>query len=75
MQQQFLSKLKIGWNVRNSLEACSGPDSADETSWENPLISNVFIATVKKAGFTTIRIPCAWSGYIEDQETYEIKDS
>jgi endoglucanase len=30
---------------------------------------------VKAAGFTTLRIPCAWSGYIENNETFAIQSS
>ncbi|MCD8032536.1 MAG: cellulase family glycosylhydrolase [Bacteroides sp.] len=68
-------KMGIGWNLGNSLEACSGVDSASETAWGNPAVSKGMIDAVKAAGFNTVRIPCAWSGYIEDQSTYRIKDS
>lgn len=68
------AKLGIGWNLGNSLEATSAT-SADETSWGNPKTSQTLINSVKAAGFKTVRIPCAWNAYIEDQGTYKIKDS
>ena len=68
------SKLGIGWNLGNSLEATS-TTSAGETSWGNPKTSQTLINAVKAAGFKTVRIPCAWNAYIEEQGTYKIKDS
>lgn len=69
------SKMGIGWNLGNALESCSSSTSASETSWGNPKTTQALIDAVKAAGFNTVRIPCAWSGYIEDQSTYRIKDS
>ncbi len=70
----LVSKMNIGWNLGNSLEACSAT-SASETMWGNPKTDKKLIDAIKAAGFNAIRIPCAWNGYIEDQETYKIKDS
>lgn len=64
-------KMILGWNLGNSLEACS-ETGAGETMWGNPKITQKLIDEVKAAGFNTIRIPCAWSGYIVNEETYEI---
>jgi endoglucanase len=64
------AKMGKGWNLGNSLEACSSATQADETSWGNPKTTEALIKAVKAAGFKTIRVPCAWSGYIEDQKTY-----
>lgn len=68
------AKMGIGWNLGNTLEATDGT-TAGETSWGNPKASQTLINAVKAAGFKTIRIPCAWNAYIEDQNTYKIKDS
>lgn len=73
-------KMGIGWNMGNTLEATSAIDesgisTASETAWGNPKASQALIDVVKAAGFNTIRIPCAWNGYIEDHSTYKIKDS
>lgn len=69
------AKMGIGWNLGNALEACSSSTVASETMWGNPKTTKTLIDAVKSAGFNTIRIPCAWSGYMEDQTTYKIKDS
>ncbi len=68
-------KMKVGWNLGNALEAAASSTSANETLWGNPKTSKALIDAVKAAGFNAIRIPCAWSGYIEDQATYKLKDS
>ena len=64
------SKMYLGWNLGNTLEATGG-----ETAWGNPQASNDLIVAVKNAGFNAIRIPCAWDQYLEDQTTYKIKDN
>lgn len=69
------AKLRVGWNLGNSLEAAASSTSASETMWGNPKTTKGLIDAVKAAGFNAVRIPCAWSGYIEDQTTYRIKDS
>lgn len=68
-------KLRVGWNLGNALEAASSPTSASETLWGNPKTTKGLIDAVKAAGFNAVRIPCAWSGYIEDQNTHRIKDA
>lgn len=71
-------KMKLGWNLGNTLEATSvsnGVVTASETLWGNPKTTQTFIDGVKAAGFNTVRIPCAWTGYIVDQTTHKIKDS
>lgn len=67
-------KIKIGWNLGNSLEACSDENSASETLWGNPGTSKALIDLVKRSGFNAVRIPTAWSGYIEDRNTHKLKD-
>lgn len=64
------SKIFMGWNLGNTLEAIGG-----ETAWGNSKASNELIVAVKNAGFNAIRIPCAWDQYLEDETTYKIKDT
>ncbi len=64
---ELAAKLGIGWNVGNSLEVPTG-----ETTWGNPMVSEKLIQGVKAAGFTAVRIPCAWDSHIIDENTYEI---
>jgi aryl-phospho-beta-D-glucosidase BglC (GH1 family) len=63
---QLASKIKIGWNIGNSLEAIGG-----ETNWGNPAITNELIQLVKQSGFNAIRLPCSWNQY-SDPNTAEI---
>jgi endoglucanase len=63
-------KMYAGWNLGNTLEVPGG-----ETLWGNPKASQALIDSVCKAGFNTIRLPCAWSGYIEDETTCKLKAS
>ena len=70
----LISKMTIGWNLGNSLEATSASD-ASETMWGNPKTTKELIDLVKNSGFNAIRIPCAWNAYIEDESTYKVKES
>ncbi len=64
--QEIANKMKIGWNIGNSLEVPGG-----ETGWGNPMINQILIDSVKSAGFNTIRIPCSWDSHA-NQTTLEI---
>ena len=66
----LVSKMKLGWNLGNSLEAPSS-----ETAWGNPATTQQFITSVKNAGFNAIRIPCAWNSYVANEATLQIKES
>lgn len=71
-------QMTVGWNLGNSLEATSvnnGVFTASETLWGNAKTTKTLIDGVKAAGFNAVRIPCAWSGYIDDVETHRLKDS
>ena len=66
---QLAAKMKIGWNLGNTLEATGG-----ETAWGNPEVTNALIMAVKQSGFNAVRIPCAWDQYA-NQSTGKIKDA
>jgi endoglucanase len=68
---ELSAKMKLGWNLGNTLEATSGT-VGNETLWGNPLTTKAFIDLVKATGFNAIRLPCAWNGYA-NQTTAEIK--
>ncbi len=57
-------KIKLGWNIGNSLEAIGG-----ETAWGNPRITNNLIDLVKQNGFNAVRIPCSWNQYMANSST------
>jgi aryl-phospho-beta-D-glucosidase BglC (GH1 family) len=53
--QTIADRMKVGWNLGNTLEAIGG-----ETAWGNPKATQTLINGVKAAGFNTVRLPCAW---------------
>ena len=57
---QLAVKMKIGWNLGNTLEAIGG-----ETAWGNPKATKALITTIKQSGFNAIRIPCSWDQYAD----------
>ncbi len=65
---QLASKIKIGFNIGNTLEATGGKT---ETYWGNPKITKEFVAFVKKSGFNAVRLPASWDQY-SDQATAAI---
>lgn len=67
---ELASKMKVGWNIGNTLEATGG-----ETAWGNPLVTEELIKLVKQNGFNAIRIPCSWNQYLENGSTAKIRAS
>jgi endoglucanase len=65
---ELAARMKIGWNIGNTLEATGG-----ETAWGNPLVSAALIDLVKQNGFNAIRIPCSWNQHLENSTTAKIK--
>ncbi|MFP4243409.1 MAG: glycoside hydrolase family 5 protein [Chitinispirillaceae bacterium] len=59
-------QMGIAWNLGNTMEV-----PGDPTAWGNSLPTQKLIDSVKAAGFSTVRIPCAWDSYA-DQSTLEI---
>lgn len=75
---QINAKIKMGYNIWNTMEAPGG-----ETGWGNPVITQSLIDTLKKAGFNAIRIPCGYwaqghmnklTGKIDDAWLNRIKE-
>ncbi|OXG08119.1 dihydroxy-acid dehydratase [Flavobacterium araucananum] len=65
---QLAAKIKLGWNIGNTLEATGG-----ETAWGNPKVTKALIDAVKANGFNAIRIPCSWNQYLENSATAKLK--
>jgi endoglucanase len=65
---QLAAKIKLGWNIGNSLEATGG-----ETAWGNPKTTKALIDLVKANGFNAIRIPCSWNQNMTNSSTAQIK--
>lgn len=66
---QLAAKIKLGWNMGNSLEAIGG-----ETAWGNPKATKAWIDLVKASGFNAIRIPCSFDQYLANSTTAKIKE-
>ncbi|WDF63288.1 cellulase family glycosylhydrolase [Flavobacterium sp. KACC 22763] len=65
---ELAAKIKLGWNIGNTLEATGG-----ETAWGNPKVTKALIDAVKANGFNAIRIPCSWNQNLENTATAKIK--
>lgn len=61
---EFVSHIKLGWNLGNTLDAkingaYTEPKQA-ETAWGNPQTTKAMITAIKDAGFNTVRVPVSW---------------
>lgn len=65
---EIASKINLGWNLGNTLEA-----SGSETTWGNPKATKALIDAVKQNGFNAVRIPCSWNQYLSNTAKAEIK--
>ncbi|WP_304199615.1 cellulase family glycosylhydrolase [Flavobacterium alvei] len=65
---QLATKIKLGWNIGNTLEATGG-----ETAWGNPKVTKALIDLVKANGFNAIRIPCSWNQNMSNSSTAQLK--
>lgn len=73
-QSQMVSAMGAGWNLGNQLESVSN-GVPNETAWGNPIITENLIKAVKNAGFTSIRIPVSYMGYIGSGSSYTVNAS
>jgi len=67
---ELASKIHLGWNLGNSLEAIGG-----ETAWGNPATTKALIDLIKQSGFNAVRLPCSWNQYMANSATAELKSS
>lgn len=65
---QLAAKIKLGWNIGNTMEATGG-----ETAWGNPKVTKALIDAVKANGFNAIRIPCSWNQNLANASTAQIQ--
>lgn len=68
--KEFVDKMKIGWNLGNTLEPYYGVPNGDsrmflETYWKNPKATKELFEYVKSVGFDTVRIPVTWDVHSE----------
>jgi endoglucanase len=69
---ELAAKIKLGWNLGNTLEAMVNKTTGNETYWGNPLTTKAHIDLVKTSGFNAVRLPCSWNGYLANAATAEI---
>jgi aryl-phospho-beta-D-glucosidase BglC (GH1 family) len=53
--REVAGKMKVGWNMGNTLEAICG-----ETAWGGAYTTQKLIDSVKSSGFNAVRLPCSW---------------
>ncbi|RYG25234.1 glycoside hydrolase family 5 protein [bacterium] len=58
--RNYLGKMSPGINLGNTLEAIP-----KATSWGNPPPTDAYFKAVRAAGFKSVRIPAAWSQYVD----------
>lgn len=58
---EIFNQMGFGINIGNTMEVPGNP-----TGWGNKFPTEAYIDSVKAAGFSTIRIPCAWDSHAKD---------
>ena len=71
---EFAKSMGVGWNLGNNLDAHADGISS-ETCWGNPKATQKVFDAVKKAGFSTVRIPVTWMGHIGGAPGYRIDNA
>jgi endoglucanase len=67
---EVLAKLRLGWNLGNSLDVPVG-----ETGWGNPKATPELLVAAAKAGFKIVRIPVTWAPHLGPAPDYTIEPS
>lgn len=67
---EFVSKMKIGWNLGNTLDA-SGFGLSAETGWGNPKTTEEMILDIRDMGFDTLRVPVSWGQHCDAEGTVD----
>lgn len=57
---EIYSKMGFGINIGNTMEV-----PGDPTAWGNPYPTAAYVDSLKAAGFSTVRIPCAWDSHAQ----------
>lgn len=77
---ELVSKIKVGWNLGNSLDALGGSGLSSETAWGNPKTTKAMIDDIKDMGFNAVRIPVSWgqhcdsTGKVDDAWMKRVKE-
>ena len=79
--QELVDKIKIGWNLGNTLDACQADRDGDgvinehaaegvepdETLWGNPRATRELFQALWDSGVNAVRIPVTWRDHIDEQ--------
>ncbi len=68
---EFVKKIKVGWNLGNTLDSTGIRGVNAETYWKNPKTTKEMFDEVKKAGFDAVRIPVSWGGHMDSSGKIE----
>ncbi len=73
--QQIAERIKLGWNLGNTMEAfiydndlgqyVTFNDGGWENSWGNASATPALMQSVKQAGFDAVRLPISWNIYAD----------
>ena len=58
---EIFPKMGLGYNIGNTMEVPG--NQGGPTAWGNPFPDAAYVKAIKDAGFTTVRIPCAWDSH------------
>lgn len=64
---EIVSRMKIGWNLGNTLDALGMGTLDDEMAWGNPVTTKAMIDRVKAAGFNVMRVPVSWGKHLDSE--------
>lgn len=79
--QDVVSKMRIGWNIGNTLDATKDgvwpnePAYKCETAWGNPSVTQELIDAVLESGFNVIRVPVSWVNHVGAAPDYQISEN
>ena len=72
----FVRKLRLGWNLGNTMDATNGATSGAnlnlEMSWSGAKTTPEMIKTIKDAGFKSVRIPVSWHNHVDRDLNIEV---
>ncbi|MCR5715473.1 MAG: glycoside hydrolase family 5 protein [Lachnospiraceae bacterium] len=72
---ELVSRMGIGWNLGNTLDAHGISDVTAETFWGNPVTTKEMIDTIASAGFQSIRIPVTFADHMGPAPDYTVDEA
>jgi len=72
---EFVSSMKIGWNLGNTLEGHDNNLNPSETAWQSTITTQALMNGVAARGFGIVRIPVTWGNKIGNAPNYRIDET